>query len=132
MSAAAPAPPTEDVGEAWRRWLAEGIDLPGGLRPFLHSADVAADEEGRIVIRPVPGPAHERLAQPTILAHIAEGLSRHMGHRPEVVVRAPEEPLDPERRITVEEVRSDTMKALFRQEPRLERAVEELDLELMD
>jgi hypothetical protein len=34
--------------------------------------------------------------------------------------------------VTEEEVREDTMRALFRQEPRLQRAVEELDLELMD
>ena len=32
----------------------------------------------------------------------------------------------------VDEVRADTLKALYRKEPRLERAVEELDLELMD
>jgi hypothetical protein len=36
------------------------------------------------------------------------------------------------RRISRDEVRADTLKALYRKEPRLERAVEELDLELMD
>jgi hypothetical protein len=34
--------------------------------------------------------------------------------------------------VTEDEVREDALKALYRQEPRLERAVEELDLELMD
>jgi DNA polymerase III subunit gamma/tau len=42
------------------------------------------------------------------------------------------EPSDPGRRFTQEDVRADTLRALYRQEPRLERAVEELDLELMD
>ena len=35
-------------------------------------------------------------------------------------------------RVTEDEVREGTIKSLFRQEPRLERAVEELDLELME
>jgi hypothetical protein len=34
--------------------------------------------------------------------------------------------------ITEKSVREDTLRELLRQEPRLERAVEELDLELMD
>ncbi|MDX1646327.1 MAG: DNA polymerase III subunit gamma/tau [Longimicrobiales bacterium] len=127
-----PPKPTEDVAEAWSRWLEDGSALPGGLRPFLHSASVDTDEEGRIVVRPMPGPAYERLTEPAVLVHIAEGLRRHMGRRPEVVVESPTERLDPHRRVTVDEVRSDTLKALFRQEPRLKRAVEELDLELMD
>jgi hypothetical protein len=35
-------------------------------------------------------------------------------------------------RVTEAEVRDQTLKALYRQEPRLQRAVEELDLELME
>jgi hypothetical protein len=34
--------------------------------------------------------------------------------------------------VTRSEVREDTLRALIRQEPRLERAVQELDLELME
>ena len=35
-------------------------------------------------------------------------------------------------RVTEAEVRDHVLKALYRQEPRLQRAVEELDLELME
>ncbi|MDX1492757.1 MAG: hypothetical protein R3253_01690 [Longimicrobiales bacterium] len=130
-----PQPPlrtTDDPAEAWSFWLEDGTDFPRGLRPFLHAAQVATDDDGRLVVRPMPGPATERLDEPAVRAHIAEGLSRHLGHRPEIRVEAPDDEPDPSRRVTVEEVRSDTLKALYRQEPRLERAVQELDLELMD
>lgn len=123
---------TDDPAEAWRRWLEAGSDIPLGLKPLLHSADVEADSDGRLVVRPLPGPARERLAQPAVHEHIVEALSTYLGRRPELVVEGPAEAADPARRVTSEEVRSDTLRALFRQEPRLERAVEELDLELMD
>jgi len=45
---------------------------------------------------------------------------------------APPEPIAGARRVTPAEVRTDTLRSLYRQEPRLERAVQELDLELMD
>jgi hypothetical protein len=38
----------------------------------------------------------------------------------------------PPPRIGREEVRADTLKSLYRKEPRLAKAVEELDLELME
>ena len=44
----------------------------------------------------------------------------------------PRDPAGAPRRITEDEVREDSLKALYRQEPRLRRAVEELDLELFD
>jgi DNA polymerase-3 subunit gamma/tau len=44
----------------------------------------------------------------------------------------PPEPIDGARRVTPEEVRTDALRSLYRQEPRLERAVQELDLELME
>ena len=47
-------------------------------------------------------------------------------------VEAPEEERGRPDRVTREEVHADTLRALYRQEPRLERAVEELDLELME
>ncbi|MBT8489199.1 MAG: DNA polymerase III subunit gamma/tau [Gemmatimonadetes bacterium] len=129
------APPlrtTDDPATAWGFWLEAGSDFPRGLRPYLHAAEVATDDDGRLVIVVPTGPAAERLDEPAVRASIAEGLARHLGHRPELRVEALGEAPDPERRVTVEEVRSDTLKALFRQEPRLERAVQELDLELMD
>jgi hypothetical protein len=48
------------------------------------------------------------------------------------VVESPRPAPETARRVTQNEVREDTLRALYRQEPRLERAVEELDLELME
>jgi hypothetical protein len=48
------------------------------------------------------------------------------------VIKAPAGEPGSAARITDQEVREDTLKALYRKEPRLERAVQELDLELME
>ena len=128
---AAPSlPTTDDPVEAWGFWLEGGSDFPRGLRPYLHAAEVATDDDGRLLVRVPAGPATERLDEPAVRANIAEGLARHLGHRPELRVEALGEAPAPERRLTVEDVRSDTLKALYRQEPRLERAVQGRDREL--
>jgi hypothetical protein len=51
---------------------------------------------------------------------------------PDVIVDNRPKDRMPSVRVTDAEVRQDTLRALYRQEPRLRRAVEELDLELMD
>jgi len=123
---------TDDPVEAWNWWLDDGADLPKGLSAFLRTAQVRADAPGRLSILPLPGPAQERLAEATVIRHIRDGLSRYMDPGPELAIERPLGEEAPASRVTLDEVRSDTLKALFRQEPRLERAVEELDLELMD
>jgi len=130
----APTPivPTDDIGEAWARWVGSGRGMPSGLGPFLHSASVAQDEDGALVITPLPGPAMERLGQPTVIEAIREGMTPFLGRRPVLRVNTPDVDEAHGERVTREEVHADTLKALYRQEPRLERAVEELDLELME
>ena len=125
-------PPTDDIEEAWGRWMAAGRGMPAGLTPFLLSATVRKDADGRVVLVPLPGPAVERLSQRVVLDAIAEGLAPYLGRLPVLVVEAVESGSEAPSRVTREEVRDDTLRALFRQEPRLERAVQELDLELMD
>jgi hypothetical protein len=49
-----------------------------------------------------------------------------------VRVALPEGVGAPPLRIGRDEVRADTLKSLYRKEPRLKKAVEELDLELME
>jgi len=122
----------DDVDEAWHRWLDAGVGVPSGLGAFLRSARVAKAEQGRIVVAPPPGPAVERLSQRSVTDQIADGLAPYLGRRPELVLDVTEASPGGVGRVTREEVRVDTLKALYRQEPRLERAVEELDLELMD
>ncbi|MEQ9399793.1 MAG: DNA polymerase III subunit gamma/tau [Longimicrobiales bacterium] len=125
----APAP---SLGEAWTRWLDSGRGVPAGLGPFLRSAGVAYGDDGAVVVTPPPGPAHERLTDRRVVAGIERGLSPHLGHRARLVVAEVGGPVQPGPRISQDVVRGDTMKALYRKEPRLRQAVEELDLELME
>ncbi len=118
--------------EAWSRWLEDGKTVPRGLGAFLRSADVRESEDGALTVTPLPGPAEERLGRAAVLNDIKSGVSRYLGRPPDLVIaRSGSEPAD-RHRVTQGEVREDTLKALYRQEPRLERAVEELDLELME
>ena len=127
-----PVVPTEDIREAWRRWLDSGRGMPPGLSPFLHSAAVSEDDTVALVITPLPGPAVDRLGQATVIEAIREGMTPFLGRRPVLRVDAPNSDRARPDRVSREEVHADTLKALYRQEPRLERAVEELDLELME
>lgn len=124
--------PSEDILEAWKRWLGSGRGLPTGLVGFLRSAEVSRGPDGDIVVRPIPGPAYERLSTSPVLETIREGLTPFAGRRPVIRVEAPAKELDRSVRISEADAKADTLSALVRQEPRLERAVEELDLELMD
>lgn len=124
--------PAGNVQDAWRQWLEAGRGLPKGLTAFLRSSSVRDAGDGRIAIIPLPGPAAERIARPAVLAEVAEGLAPWLGRRPRLSVEEARVDADPPARVTPDEVRADTLKALYRQEPRLERAVVELDLELMD
>jgi DNA polymerase-3 subunit gamma/tau len=121
--------PSEDILEAWKRWLGSGRVLPTGLVGFLHSAKVSRGPDGEIVVRPIPGPAYERLSTTPVLETIREGLTPFAGRRP---VEAPVKEFDRSVRISEKDAKAGTLSALVRQEPRLARAVEELDLELID
>jgi DNA polymerase-3 subunit gamma/tau len=118
--------------EAWRDWLDAGVGVPKGLASFLRSANVADGPGGRVHISGIASPASERLAEPIVQNAIREGLAARLGRVPELVLEAlapaPAKPV----RVTEAEVRDHALKALYRQEPRLQKAVEELDLELMD
>jgi hypothetical protein len=78
------------------------------------------------------GPAVERLGRAAVIDQVRSGLTPYLGRAPVLVIRTGEEPKVGAGRLTEEAVREDTLRALYRQEPRLRRAVEELDLELMD
>jgi hypothetical protein len=129
---AGPPPPAADALEAWTRWLEDGLGVPRGLGPFLRSAEVRLSQGGVLAVRPLPGPAIERLREPAVVAELRRGLGRYLSALPEVVVESPADGSEGPRRVTRSEVREDTLRALIRQEPRLERAVQELDLELME
>ncbi len=131
-SSANPRPrPAATASEAWTRWLDDG-NAPPGLSAFLRTATVQDEGDGAISISPLPGPALERLRDPSVQAAIWKGLEPYLDRRVELRIGAASEAPPTQARVTESEVREDTLRALFRQEPRLARAVEELDLELMD
>jgi DNA polymerase-3 subunit gamma/tau len=122
-----------DLSGAWTRWLESGRGVPRGLGPFLRSSVVRAVEDGSIEVVPPSGPAVERLREADVLAEVAQGLLPFLGREVSVSVAPPSDDAPaPDSRVSTEAVRKDTLKALYRKEPRLERAVEELDLELLD
>jgi DNA polymerase-3 subunit gamma/tau len=123
--------PSATAAEAWNRWLDAGEGVPKGMMAFLRAARVR-DLGGQVEIEPPAGPAVEKLSDPVVVGQLREGLDRYLGRHPELVIKAPPSEPDSGTRITEEEVRDDTLKALYRKEPRLERAVQELDLELME
>lgn len=122
---------THSVDVAWARWLDGGKDVPRGMRAFLRSASVR-EHDGALEIEPPPGPALERLQEASVQDEIRRGLMPYLGRALPVRLALPGSSSEPPARIDREDVRADTLKSLYRKEPRLERAVQELDLELMD
>jgi hypothetical protein len=104
------------------------------MRPFLKAATVAhSEDEGVVVVELPAGPGLERLEDPAARSALQEALGVLMREEPEIVVRASGgDPASRKERISPEAVRSDRMKDLIKQEPRLQHAVDELDLELLD
>ncbi len=116
---------------AWRSVLDSG-SLPKGMTPLLRAAVVREEAEAVIVELP-DGPAVERLADPVSQRVVLEALEARMGREPKLVVRVKKEISEGEGgRITSEKVKADRVRSLVEREPLLERAVEELDLELME
>lgn len=128
----APVVASDDVLEGWHRWLDSGRGVPAGLMTFLKASSVSASGPRALTLVPVPGPAFERLSARPVIDSVQEALSPFVGGLPTISIEAPSSADGPVARITQDDARQDTLRALFRQEPRLERLVQELDLELMD
>jgi DNA polymerase-3 subunit gamma/tau len=134
---ATPAPPAPPVApksaqDAWQAWLNDGKAVPKGLGAFLRTARVVELDDGRISVGGLAAPAEERLGEGVVLEAIREGFAPYLGRPVRLVVESSAATPSVTRRVTEKEVRDDTLRALYRQEPRLKRAVEELDLELME
>ncbi|MAW74196.1 MAG: hypothetical protein CME11_08080 [Gemmatimonadetes bacterium] len=122
------------AAEAWVLLVEEGADVPSGMRPFLRAATVSDSEsEGVVVIELPAGPGLERLEDPSARRGLQKALGGLMHAEPEIVFQASGDgaPARSER-ISPETVQKDRMKGLIKREPRLQHAVEELDLELLD
>ena len=127
-----PAPAGGAAETAWRSWLEAGTGVPRGLGSFLRSATVSEGADGRFHISDVAVPALDRLLEPAVQQAIRDGLAAHLGRVPELVVDTPSGAPAKAARVTEAEVRDHALRALYRREPRLQQAVEELDLELME
>jgi hypothetical protein len=130
-SGAPGSPPAGSAQAAWTAWLESGKGVPKGLSSFLRSARISEDAQGRVQIADV-GVASERLLEPTVQHAIREGLAPFLGRVPDLLLDTPGATKAKGSRVTNAEVRDDTLRALYRQEPGLQKAVEELDLELME
>ena len=104
------------------------------MRPFLRAATVSESKaEGVVVIELPAGPGLERLEDPSARRALQEALGALMNAEPEIVFRASGDGTPQRReRISPEAVQKDRMKGLIKREPRLQHAVDELDLELLD
>ena len=122
------------AADAWSVLVEQGTAIPSGMRPFLKAATVSYSEaDGAVVIELPAGPGLERLEEASARRTLKTALGGLMNAEPEIVVRASGDGAQPQReRISPEAVRNDRMKGLIKREPRLQHAVDELDLELLD
>jgi hypothetical protein len=126
------------AAEAWGLLVEEGADVPSGMRPFLRAATVSdSGSEGVVVIELPAGPGLERLEDPSARRALQKALGGLMHAEPEIVFQAsgdgtPAGAAARRERISPETVQKDRMKGLIKREPRLQHAVDELDLELLD
>ena len=135
--ASKPAPPSAGAGAdpvaAFDRLLASGRGIPAGLRPFLHGAlrERVGDKGLRLTV--APGPGLDRLRRPGIVGRLCEALGEYLDFRPRIeVVEGPHPGSSGPGKASRERVRRERLGQLVEREPLLARAVEELDLELLD
>jgi DNA polymerase III subunit gamma/tau len=127
-----PQPPASSVAEAWERVLeGSGRVLPG-MATFLRVATVREVSAGNIEIDLPPGPGHERLSDLKARTTLAGALSEALGRRVTLTLAEAKKVADAGARITPETVKQGRLKELTEKEPLLARAVEELDLELLE
>ncbi len=113
--------------------LAGNGELPSGLGLFLRTARVM-EEEGRVVVElPAGSPALEKLeGDIRALRALQDAVSERMGRAVELVIRPRNGEDAQATRITPEQVKDDEVKRLAEEEPALDRAVQEWDLEMLD
>jgi DNA polymerase-3 subunit gamma/tau len=112
-----------------------GGDLPPGLAALMRAASVVAVEEGAVRLEVPAGPARERLeADPVARATMEAKLTEALGSptRVRLASETGGEGDSPGERLTAEALKERQMQRLVAEEPALARAVEELDLELLD
>ncbi|MGK7313173.1 MAG: DNA polymerase III subunit gamma/tau [Candidatus Longimicrobiales bacterium M2_2A_002] len=118
---------------ALREVAGGGAALPSGLGLFLRTASVTEPEPGRVVLEMPDGPGLELLESDVRAVRALQGaLSERLGREIALEVRAANGGEATATRLTAEKVRDDEVKRLSEEEPALDRAVQEWDLEMLD
>ena len=135
-SSAAPKPAQatpRSLADAWKELLNDGSRLPRGLASILRG--VRAREDGEALVLEVQGAmVTDRLGDASIRRRLEEGLALH-SNRKSAKILVTSEPADGSRkvgRVTRESARQDRLRDLIKRAPAIDRAVRELDLELVD
>jgi hypothetical protein len=125
-------PRTGDVVEAWKVVVGVGKGVAPGMGLFLRSASIREGPAGTLRVALPEGPVKERFHDPLIRRPLADALSESLGRRIELVLDEASAARASAARISQEEVREGRLRELVAREPLLERAVKELDLELLE
>ena len=143
-SPAAPPPVpsrSSSLADGWKAVVADGRRIGPGLTPFLHAATVVEETSDGVLVLRVPGElGSERLGGSDVLPKLEEALALLSGRdsaKISIVAEvggseAATAAAAPSARVSQETVRVTRLQELIRKAPHLERAVAELDLELVD
>ena len=139
---APPAPsPSSSLAKGWQAVVEDGKRIGPGLSPFLRAATIVEEKSNGVLVLRVPGDlGSERLADADVLPKLEEALALHSGRdSAKISIVAEDSRSDTgataaaaSERVSRETVRATRLQELVRRAPQLERAVAELDLELMD
>jgi hypothetical protein len=126
-------PRTSDLGEAWQAVLASGKGVAAGMGLFLRGASLREEAQGTVRVGLPEGPVRERFHDPLVRRPLADALSEKLGRPVDVMLEeASDARATTASRISQDEVRQGRLRELVAREPLLERAVKELDLELLE
>jgi hypothetical protein len=118
--------------KVWQALLADGSGLPGGTRPLLMAAEVRSGGEGEVVLRlPANSMLVESLEQPAQRRPLEAALSERLGTPVRLRMEIGGKDTGPPE-LTAEHIRGERLKRLAEEEPVLQQAVKDWDLELLD
>jgi DNA polymerase-3 subunit gamma/tau len=143
--------PASSVEQAWKELVETRTGIPQGMAIFLKVATITEPERGQLVLEVPTGPALEKLStDANARATVERALASKLGRQVTLDVRAESTPASPgsagsaggpnsvssqssaPKRFTPEQVKTDKLARMAREEPVLGKAVEEWNLELLD
>lgn len=124
------------VRRAWRTVLEEGTNVPGGMGVILRGADLRIAAGGSVVraLLPAGSPVLEPFSDPRRRVPLEQALSARLGSAVTLEFVSDDQTTSrpSERRITAEGARQEQLRRMAAEEPLLDAAVREWDLELLE